>query len=103
MRDILNQDRAMPLGLAKAVVNIIAIAFTVVSLAIVLLGLSTIFGGNLLPGIVQIIGGPALLFSIYMLLRLLLEILMSSHRANDRLGLVFESLKDNRQSSDETT
>lgn len=99
MRELLNQDRAMSIGLAKFAVSIIGIAFVVTSLAIILLGVSTLLGGNLLPAIVQIFGGPALLLAIYMLLRLLIEILMASHRGNDRLGLMSEAMRERRETN----
>lgn len=89
----------MPLGLAKAAVNLIGIAFAIASFAIILLGIGTLLSSNLLPGLIQTFGGPALLLSIYLILRLLLEILMASHRQNDRLGIVFDAMRENRQSS----
>ena len=98
MRELINQDRAMPLGLAKAFVNLIGLAFLIASAAIVVLGVSTLFGGSLLPGLIQIFGGPALLLSIYLLLRLLLEILMSTHRIHDRVGIISEAVREKRQS-----
>lgn len=97
MKELLNQDRAMSIGLAKGAVGIIGIAFAITSLAIIILGISTLLGGNLLPGLVQIIGGPALLLSIYMLLRLLIEILLASHRSNDRLSIVTDAMREQRQ------
>lgn len=97
MRELINQDRAMPLGLAKAVVNLIGVAFLVASVGIVLLGFNTLFGGNILPGVIQIFGAPALLLSVYMILRLLLEILMASHRSHDRLGILSEAMREKRQ------
>lgn len=99
MKELLNQDRAMSIGLAKFAVSIIGIAFVVTSFAIILLGISTLLGGNLLPAIVQIFGGPALLLAIYMLLRLLIEILMASHRGNDRLGLISEAMRERRETN----
>lgn len=99
MRELLNQDRAMPLGLAKAFVNLIGVAFVITSIAIILLSINTVFSGNVLPGIIQIFGGPALLLSVYMLLRLLLEILMSTHRINDRVGVLSETVREKRQTS----
>lgn len=102
MKELLNQDRAMPIGLAKGAVGIIGVAFAISSLAIVLLGASTVIGGNLLPGVIQIFGGPALLLAIYMMLRLMIEILMASHRANDRLGIMSDTLREQRAHSKET-
>ena len=88
----------MPLGLAKAFVNLIGLAFLVVSVAIIMLGITTLFSGNFLPAIIQIFGAPAVLLSVYMLLRLLLEILMSNHRMHDRLGILSEAMREKRQS-----
>ena len=96
MKELLNQDRAMSIGLAKAVVTLIGIAFAVASFAIILLGINTLLGGNFLPAIIQIFGGPALLLAIYMLLRLLVELLMASHRGNDRLGIMSDTIRDRR-------
>lgn len=102
MKELLNQDRAMTIGLAKVTVGTIGAAFLVTSIAIILLGISTLIGGNFLPAIVQIVGGPALLLSIYMLLRLLIEILMAAHRGNDRLGLMSEALRERREPGEDT-
>ena len=90
----------MPLGLAKAAVNLIGLAFLVASAAIIVLGFSTLFGGKFLPGLIQIFGGPAILLSVYMLLRLLLEVLMSNHRIHDRLGILSEAMREKRQSNE---
>ncbi len=89
----------MPLGLAKALVNLIGLAFLIAAIAIVLLGFGTFFGGSPLPGLIQIFGGPAVLLSIYMLLRLLLEILMSTHRVHDRVGIISETVREKRQTN----
>jgi len=99
MKELLNQDRAMSIGLAKFAVNVIGVAFAITSLAIILLGVHTLFSMNLLPALIQIFGGPALLLSIYMILRLLIEILMATHRGNDRLGVMVDITRDKRQST----
>lgn len=101
MRELLNQDRALPLGMAKFAINLIAIGFLIAAIAIVLLGIASLTGGHLLPGLIQIFGGPALLLSIFLLLRLLLEILMASHRQNDRLSVMADTMRETRQSPDE--
>ena len=88
----------MPLGLAKAIVNLIGLGFLVASAAIVVLGVWTLFSGNWLPSLIQIFGAPALLLAIYMLLRLLIEILLASHRVHDRLGVLSETMREKRQS-----
>ena len=97
MRELLNQDRAMSIGMAKLAASIVGMAFLITSLAIILLGLSTLIGGNLLPAVIQIFGGPALLLSIYLMLRLMIEILLGSHRANDRLGIMADTQRENRE------
>lgn len=97
MKELFNQDRAMSLGIAKVVVSLIGLGFAVASFAIILLGISTLLSLNFLPAIIQIFGGPALLMSIYMILRLLIEILMASHRGNDRLGILSDAMRDRRE------
>ena len=99
MKELLNQDRAMSIGLAKFAVNVIGIAFAITSFAIIILGISTLFSMNLLPAVIQIFGGPAVLLSIYMLLRLMIEILMASHRGNDRLAILTDSMRETRQTT----
>ena len=97
MKDLIDQDRPLPLGLAKLAINIVGLAFLISAIAIILLGFSTLLGGNFLPGIVQIFGGPALLLAVYFLLRLLLEHLMASHRLNDRITILGDALSADRQ------
>ncbi len=96
MRDLLNQDRALSPALVRTAMAIMGLLFAGLAALVALQGLGTLFGGSFLAGLTQIIGGLAILFALYLTLRLLAEILMALHRLNDRLTVLSDELRDKR-------
>ena len=96
MRDLLNQDRALSPALVRTAMTIMSLLFAGLGLLVVLQGFGTLFGGAFLAGLTQIIGGLAILFALYLVMRLLAEILMALHRMNDRLTVLSDDLRDKR-------
>lgn len=96
MREIFDQERAMTLGAVKQATGVLAILFLIVAAFAVLSGLGQIFTGHLFHGIGRIVGSLALLGFLYLMVRLLAEILAALHRLNDRLSIVGDEIRTKR-------
>ena len=100
MLDFFNQDRPMPLSAAKMAVNILGILLLIGAVAVTLSGLGTFFSGKLLAGVLKITGGLAPLFFIYVVARIMVELLAAMHRMNDRMTVIGDDLRETRVSED---
>ena len=96
MREILDQDRALSPALIRTAMTVMGMLFAGLAALVVFQGLGTVFSGAFLAGLTQIIGGLALLFALYLVMRLLAEILMALHRLNDRLGVLGDDVRSQR-------
>ncbi|MEE9380761.1 MAG: hypothetical protein V3V03_05085 [Hyphomonadaceae bacterium] len=97
MRELLNQERALSPALVRTAMTVMSLLFAGLALLVVLQGLGTLFGGALLAGLTQIIGGLAILFALYLVMRLLAEILMALHRLNDRMTILGDTVREQRE------
>jgi len=96
MREIFDQDRAMTLGAVKQATGVLAILFLLVAVYAVLSGLGQIFSGHVFRGIGRILLSLAGTGFLYLVIRLLAEILAATHRMNDRLSIVGDDLRMRR-------
>jgi len=94
MRDLLSQDRALSPSLVRTGITLVGAVFLALAAMIFLIGLGNVFGGHAYAGLMQIIGGLGLLFALYLLLRLLAEILMAMHRMNDKMAVLSSEIRD---------
>ena len=94
MRELLNQDRALSPALVRSAMTILSLLFAALALLVIGQGFGTMMGGAPFAGLTQIIGGLAILFSLYLVMRLLAEILMALHRLNDRLAVLGDDMRD---------
>lgn len=94
MRDLLSQDRALSPSLVRTGITVVGFLFLALAGMITLLGLSSLFGGHAYAGVMQIIGGLGLLLALYLLLRLLAEMLMALHRLNDKMAILSDDIRD---------
>lgn len=93
MRELLNQDRALSPTTIRLGVSIIGALFGLAALMILILGGHTVFAyGNILVGLLQLSGGLGILLTLYVLVRLQAELVMASHRTNDRLMILTDAL-----------
>lgn len=96
MREIFDQQRAMTLGAVKQATGVLAILFLILAILAVLSGLGHIFSGHVFAGFARIIASLALLGFLYIVVRLLAEILAALHRLNDRLSIVGDEIRVQR-------
>jgi hypothetical protein len=96
MREIFDQERAMTLGAVKQATGVLAILFLIAAAFAVLSGLGQIFSGHVFHGIGRIVASLAALGFLYLVVRLLAEILAALHRLNDRLSIVGDEIRTTR-------
>jgi len=97
MREIFDQDRAMTLGAVKQATGVLGLLFLVFAVFAILSGLGHVFTGHVFSGLARIVGSLALLGFLYLVIRLLAEILAALHRLNDRLSIVGEDVRSRRE------
>ncbi|HAO35568.1 MULTISPECIES: hypothetical protein [unclassified Hyphomonas] len=96
MREIFDQERAMTLGAVKQATGVLAILFLIAAAFAVLSGLGQIFSGHVFHGIGRIVASLTVLGFLYIVVRLLAEILAALHRLNDRLSVVGDDIRTRR-------
>ncbi len=103
MRDLFQQDRAVSPATVRTATTIIGGLFALCAGLILLLALAVMLGfnpigtaGSFLTGLLQISLGAGSLLALYMIVRLLGEILMALHRLNDRMGILSDELTSTR-------
>ena len=99
MREIFDQERAMTLGAVKQATGVLAILFLILAAFAVLSGLGHIFSGHVFHGLARIVGSLAVLGFLFIVVRLLAEILAALHRLNDRLSIVGDDVRARRNPS----
>ena len=100
MRDLLSQTRALSAETIRRTVTAVGVLFAITAIVIVYNGLKTVLGGGPVNiGILQISFGVGGLLAIYLLIRLLAELVFSVHRANDRLMILNDELSVQRQTA----
>lgn len=97
MRDLLNQDRAMSPALVRAGTTLFTVLLLALGVFIVLGSLGNLFSGRVISALVQLTGGAAALVFSFLVVRLLGEMLMALHRLNDRLTVLGDDLRDQRE------
>lgn len=93
MQDLFNQDRPLSPDLIRAGVGLLGILLGVVAIFVVLMALGTLFSGAVIPAIIQAAAGLSIPLFIYLMTRILSEILFALHRQNDRMGVLAEDVR----------
>ena len=103
MRDLFQQDRAVSPATVRTGMMVIGGIFALCAGLIIVLALAVMLGfnpigttGSLLTGLLQISLGVGFLLALYMIVRLLGEILMALHRLNDRMGILSDEMSSTR-------
>ncbi|MEO0882327.1 MAG: hypothetical protein AAFY34_06300 [Pseudomonadota bacterium] len=97
MRDLFDQGRAMSPGLIRSGTGMLGALLGVAGVIVLLQGLGNILSFSApLTGIVQISGGFGILLAVYLIVRLLSEVVLALHRLNDRLTVLSADLSATR-------
>ena len=86
----------MTLGAVKQAIGLLGILFLISALIAVFIGLGHIFDGRIFTGLARMAVSLVLLGSVYMIIRLLAEILSALHRLNDRMSILGDDLRRQR-------
>ena len=97
MKDLFDQERPLSPSLIRLGVSVLGICLGVIAITIALFALGNLFSGRILTAIFQLAAGLALTLFIYLVVRLLSEVLFAFHRMNDRLGILSEDLRADRR------
>jgi len=96
MRDIFDQDKALSLGVVRQAVGVFNLLLAATALLTVLRGLGRLFTGHFLGAFVETLGAFVVLGFLFLVVRLLTELLAASHRMNDRLTVLGDDLRSVR-------
>lgn len=96
MLDLFNLDRPLSPALARAGVAALGALLAVLAALTLLAALGNLFSGRILAGLVQLVGGVAVLLFTYLVARLLSEVVLALHRLNDRLTVMSDDLRAGR-------
>lgn len=103
MRDLFQQDRAVSPATVRTAILVIGALFAGCLGLIIFLALLGMFGidpqgapGRLFAGLLQIGLSAGALLAIYMIVRLLGEILTALHRLNDRMTILSDEMRSVR-------
>lgn len=97
MREVFDQDRAMTLGAVKQAVGLLGLVFLAAAMFAVLSGLGLMFDGHVFGGLMRIVLSFAGLGFMYLVIRLMSETLAALHRLNDRLGILGDDIRAQRE------
>ena len=96
MRNLLDPDELMSPGLVKSATRWLSILLAVIAGFMLLMALFSLFSWNLTSAFTQAAFGLAIPLSIWLVVRLLSDMVASQHRLNDRLGIIADHLTENR-------
>jgi hypothetical protein len=100
MRDIFDQDKALSLGVVRQAAGIFNLLLGAATLLAVLRGLGRLFTGHFLGAFVETLGAFVVLGFLFLVVRLLTELLAAAHRLNDRLTVLGDDLRSVRNSDE---
>ena len=98
MRDIFDQDKSLSLGAIRQAAGVFNLLLAALVLLSVLRGLGRLFTGHFIGAFVETLGAFAFLFLV---VRLLTELLASMHRLNDRLTVLGDDLRSVRSADED--
>ncbi|KCZ84777.1 hypothetical protein HAD_03820 [Hyphomonas adhaerens MHS-3] len=101
MRDIFDQDKSLSLGAIRQAAGIFNLLLAALVLLSVLRGLGRLFTGHFIGAFVETLGAFAVLGFLFLVVRLLTELLASMHRLNDRLTVLGDDLRSVRSADED--
>ena len=100
MRDIFDQDKALSLGVVRQAAGVFNLLLAAAALLAILRGLGRLFTGHFLGAFVETLGAFVALGFLFLVVRLLTELLAAAHRLNDRLTVLGDDLRSVRNSDE---
>lgn len=101
MRDIFDQDKSLSLGVIRQVAGIFNLLLATLGVVAVLRGLGRFFTGHFISACVEVLGAAVFLAFLFLVVRLLTELLAAMHRLNDRLTVLGDDLRAVRDAEED--
>nr|WP_321439364.1 hypothetical protein [uncultured Hyphomonas sp.] len=101
MRDIFDQDKSLSLGVIRQAAGIFNLLLAALGVLAVLRGLGRFFTGHFISACVEVLGAAVLLAFLFLVVRLLTELLAAMHRLNDRLTVLGDDLRAVRSAEED--
>ena len=96
MREIFDQDKSLSLGVIRQAAGIFNLLLAAAGLLAILRGLGRLFTGHFIGAFVETLGIFVCLGFLFLVVRLLTELLAAMHRLNDRLTVLGDDLRSVR-------
>lgn len=101
MRDIFDQDKSLSLGTIRQAAGVFSLLLGISALLAILRGLGRFFTGHFLGALVETLGAFVVLGFLFLVVRLLMELLAAQHRLNDRLTVLGDDLRSHREAAED--
>jgi len=101
MRDIFDQDKSLSLGVIRQAAGIFNLLLAALGVLAVLRGLGRLFTGHIISACVEVLGAAVFLAFLFLVVRLLIELLAAMHRLNDRLTVLGDDLRAVRDAEED--
>ena len=101
MRDIFDQDKSLSLGVIRQAAGVFNLLLAALVLLAVLRGLGLLFTGHFVGAFLETLGAFAVLGFMFLIVRLLTELLAALHRLNDRLTILGDDLRSVRKADED--
>ncbi len=99
MRDIFDQDKSLTLGVVRQAGAAFSLLLAISAVAVLLRGIGRIFGGHFIGGLSETLIGLVVLSFLFLVVRLLTELLAAHHRLGDRIAVLGDDLRHLRETS----
>mgnify|MGYP000256188547 CR=1 FL=1 len=97
MRELFDKDQVMSADTIKSATFILSALLAALAVTVILKALGSLFSGHFFSALVQLAGGLGVPLAIWLIVRLLSETLMAQHRLNDRLTVLTQTLREQRE------
>lgn len=96
MRDVFDQDKSLSLGSMRQAAGAFSLLLAAMAFLAILRGLGRLFTGHILGAFVETLGAFVVLGFLFLVVRLLTELVAAHHRLNDRLTVLGDDLRSQR-------
>ena len=99
MRDIFDQDKSLSLGAVRQAAMVFNLLLAAAAFLAILRGLGRLFTGHFIGALTETLGAFVALGFLFLVVRLLTELLAAQHRLNDRLMVLGDDLRSHRDAA----